>query len=175
MNFKKPKSKTLTDHASLLGGAVVGGAASNGIFDAVYSPKGVDPAKDKNTGLLIRGGMAVATGYAGAAIVGTDFASTMVKGILLGMAATQAVEVVKTMTADSAALQKDNAVAKFVRAGLNGGCGCSQNSLGRGRSRKGRSRLAMPVADYAPVYDMREQISTNPLDQAMQKGRMLSA
>lgn len=174
MKFKKPNSKTVQEHAALAGGAVLGGVASNGIFDAVHKPKGVDPAKDKNTGLLIRGGMAAVSGYVGAGITGTDFLSTAAKGLLLGVAATQAVELVKTMTADSASLQKDNVVAKFVRAGLNGGCGCSQNSLGRGRSRR-RSRLAMPVAEYTPVYQMQEQYNANPLDQAMQTGAMLSA
>lgn len=176
MKFKKPSSKSVQDQAAIFGGAVVGGAASNGVVKALHKPTGLDPKKDKNTDLMIRGGMAAVSAYAGAAIVGNDTASTLVKGMLLGIAATQAVECVKVLVADSPAMAKDTAFAKFAKDSL--GCGCSQQaSLGRAYRKGGR--LRQPNVDYLPEYTMLDQrqapYSQNSFDAAMQQGALISA
>lgn len=134
MNFKKPSTKTLGEHASLIGGGILGATTSNGVFGLIHKPSGSRDiavmAKEKNAALLKRGGIAIAAGVAGAAIQGNDLVTTIVKGALIGMSIGQSVEIVKGIAKKNPAvsavlLNPKGSVQVFAKNSLGFGLGCS--------------------------------------------------
>jgi hypothetical protein len=178
MNFKKPSSNKLTDHASMFGGAVAGSMVSRGLISAMHKPTaGADAAltkKEDQMLLIKRAGLIVVSGYAGAGIDGNDVMSTLIKGALIGVATMQTIDLVKDLAAKDPKLSDTSTPAKkMVARSLGLGCGCSEATpvmdLGMGRPR--RRSLRMPEIqnyNFAPVVEL------NALDQAVQSGALAS-
>ncbi|MFN3941497.1 MAG: hypothetical protein ACK4K1_02530 [Flavobacterium sp.] len=104
--YKNPSKQKVQDNATLIGGAVLGGMLSRVVVDKIHTPTG---AKNENLMLIGKRLLIVAaSGYLASGIDAKDTASNVVKGSLLGMAVTQAVE------ATSDALKTSSATANKV-------------------------------------------------------------
>lgn len=180
MKFKKPSSKKIQDTAINTGGVVVGSMASNGLVNMIHKPDGVDPKKDENKELLIRGGVMVASAAGAAAIVGDDSTSNFARGTMVGMAATQAIEIVKLLGKKSekvsASAGSVKAADKFIAGafGLASPCGCHTYqavplNAPRRRNRGVKSPAVLPMSfqdNFTPAVD--------PLQAAFEAGNRIA-
>ncbi|HEX8269772.1 MAG TPA: hypothetical protein VF581_07760 [Flavobacterium sp.] len=179
MKFKKPSNSALTDHASMIGGGIVGGLVSNGIFGLVSKPTAsVDPAavkKAENKALIIRAVIAVAAGYAGSAIDGKDSGATLAKGALVGVAIAQTAEIAKHFAAKTPAITTaangGTKSARFLADSLGLACACNEG-LGRPRNNRNQKRRHLGMADMSGFIP--GVIEMNPLELAVQGGSYAS-
>ena len=109
MDFATPTNSKVAKEAQVLGGAIVGGAVSDGVIRLLPS------------GLTTKGLLTIGTGFAAASVKGNDSGSNLLKGAFIGMAITQGIAAIRQLVGSSAsnyvASNQGKASAKFV-AGL---------------------------------------------------------
>lgn len=165
MKFKKFSQKTLVNSAATVGGVVVGGLGSNIIMDQIHKPTGADPSKEKTLGIAKRGGLVAAGVILAACVSGDDLLSTALRGVGVGMASTQSVEIIKTVTAKELAVA-NTPTKRIMAAALNGSaCGCG-GQLNAPRRRTARLR----AADVEGFQFEAPQRIENPLEIAARQG-----
>lgn len=133
MKVKKPSEQKVKDTIALAGGAIAGGAVSKGLFGLIHKSEATEAQamkKEENTALLKRGGLAI-VGIGGAMFLdGTDTITTLVKGVAVGVATIQTLEIIKTMAARSGVADEstaDSTGKKFLARTV--GLGCPDNAL----------------------------------------------
>ncbi len=147
MKFGKITAENVSYNALSLGGAIAGGALSNGLMTFV-------PAEQV---LLARSGIAV-VGLAGAAsIKGKTSADNLVKGALLGLSIAQGVALVKKYAGDQITIDENSTASqKFVAGAV--GLGCPNDNVGS------YPALASPVINFpalepsSPGYGQSDEI-----------------
>lgn len=133
MKVKKPSEQKVKDTIALAGGAIAGGAVSKGLFGLIHEAKATEAVamkKEENTALLKRGGLAI-VGIGGAMFLdGTDTITTLVKGVAVGVATIQTLEIIKALAARSGVADEstaDSTGKKFLARTV--GLGCPDNAL----------------------------------------------
>jgi len=132
MKFGKITSQNVSTDALSLGGALAGGAISNGLMTFV-------PEKQE---VLARGGMAL-TGLLGAASVkGTNSTENVVKFLLLGFGIAQGAALIKKFAAKEIQIDETSTASQKFVAGMVGlACPCENNY----------PALASPVINFAAL------------------------
>lgn len=159
MKFKKPSGKAIQDTATLVGGGIVGGMASKGIFGAIHEKKAVTAADIKsetNMGYVKRAVLVAASAAAFAAIDGNDTLTTLIKGACAGVAITQTQALVAdfaaTNTTTANLATSSGAKDKFFARALGLACPCDQVGMGGARRKRNRNHRHMNGAfDMIPT------------------------
>lgn len=135
MKVKKPSEQKVKDTIALAGGAIAGGAVSKGLFGLIHKSEATEAEamkKEENTALLKRGGLAI-VGVGGALFLdGTDTITTLVKGVAVGVATIQTLEIIKTLAARSGVADEstaDSTGKKFLARTVGLGCPDNAQSL----------------------------------------------
>ena len=166
MDFKKPSEKTAKNTIAMTGGIIAGGMASKGVVGMLHtattSTDAAEIKKDQNTQLLKQGALAVAAGVAAACVTGTDTIATLTQGSLVGVAAVQALEVIKTIYSRSSDTVPTTAAQKFAARAMGLGCPCDHAPALNGRG------LRYP--GLIPTYDMSEMDTFAPASQPQSGG-----
>lgn len=135
MKVTNPSSTAIESTAKTVGGVILGGAVSKGIFSLLHKePASTETAdaikKAENMALLKRGGMVALAGYGAAAITSKDLLSEIVKSACYGIAGTQTLEIVSALSAKSSKAQElassTNPVKKAVARTLGLACPCNE-------------------------------------------------
>lgn len=183
MKVTNPSSTAIESTAKTVGGVILGGAVSKGIFSLLHKePASTETAdaikKAQNMALLKRGGMVALAGYGAAAITSKDLLSEIVKSACYGIAGTQTLEIVSALSAKSSKAQElassTNPVKKAVARTLGLACPCDSKPAPyqvqplagyRGnRGKRGKLNFAVETAEET-VF------SVNALDQLVDKGQ----
>jgi hypothetical protein len=148
MKFGKITSQNVSTNALSLGGALAGGAISNGLMTFV-------PEKQE---LLARGGMAF-TGLLGAASVkGTKSTDKVVKFLLLGIGIAQGTALVKKYAAKAIQVDETSTASEKFVAGMVGlGCPCEGSY----------PALASPIINFAALDSPSANYNDSPVKTGM--------
>jgi hypothetical protein len=159
MVIKNPNSAMLQSTLILLASYSLGAMASRVVLGLVHKPtEGADEAtakKESNNLKAKRAGIVLASGYGASAVSGTDTTSQFLKGLGLGMAVTQSLDLVKDFASANPANSDTSTTIKKAKANALGlACPCDvpaipmygMNGMGRGKGR--RSLRAVVMQDY---------------------------
>ena len=162
MELKTPNSASAGNTGALALGIVAGGFVSKGVISLVHKDAvlAANPTLDelkaeKSKKTYKRAGLALLTGVAAFFVKGDDALTNGLKGSLIGMSATQAMQIVSENATPKTATTK---TARFINASLGLGCPCNDTATiaalnaPRYRSRASlRSAVAIePGQTYAP-------------------------
>lgn len=130
MDFQNPTSSKLKTTLTMFGGMVLGAMVSEGVIGVIHKPNtSADPAaiKKDNTMLLVkRGAIAGGSAYGAAAIKGEDTTSTVVRGMLYGMAGQQTVKIVTHVVKSNDKIATTVSKSKFAANATGLACACTQ-------------------------------------------------
>lgn len=171
MKVTSPSSKAIESTAKTVGGVILGGAVSKGIFGLIHKePVATETAdaikKAQNMALLKRGGMVALAGFGAAAITSSDLMSEIAKAACAGVAGTQALEIVRSLSEKSTKVQalaaSTSNAKRAVAKTLGLACPCespaayAQQLNGYRRRSNQKLRYAAEQA-YAPIVETASQ------------------
>lgn len=182
MKFKTPTGKSAKENATLIGGAVVGGALSKAAFGLLHEKKAVTDADKKTETTMAyakRAGIIVAASFGAAAITTTDTISTLAKGALAGMAVVQTLELVKEIAAKNPTTASmtagTSAKDKFVARALGLGCSCDTQEPYPALNKPRFGRLRMPSYEEDIEVEEVQEYQLNAFEESVNAGSILAA